>query len=102
MNLLAFRFVKKSEAEVSENKLKNENLNYLARLGVQVVLKFPSLGKLIQAHLYALCPFLVPFSYPRGNMGIEEYAAAVGHNINLRRDSNETMITQVLLAKLTG
>jgi hypothetical protein len=36
-------------------------------------------------------------------MDIKEYAAAIGHDINLNVKNNlEASITQVLLAKLTG
>lgn len=77
-NLLAFRFVKKAEAESSENKLKRENLNYLAIVGVALIKKLPKLGHLIQAHFYKMCPFLVPFNYPKRGMDIRAYSAAIG------------------------
>jgi len=102
MNNLAYRFVKKAEAEVSENKVKNENLNYLAKLGVPLIQKFPEFGKVIQAYFYKLCPFLVPFCYPRGDMDIEMYAGVVGHEIKLQGAKSEAAITQVLLGRING
>ncbi|CAG7829479.1 unnamed protein product [Allacma fusca] len=94
-NLLAFRFVKKSESEISKG---HTSVEPLAMLGVSVAKQFPQWAVLVRANFYKMCPFLVPFSFPRNNMSVEEYAIAMGHELK----GSESAVRQALLDKMTG
>lgn len=94
-NLLAFRFVKKSESEISKG---HTSIEPLATLGVNVAKHFPDWAVLVRANFYKLCPFLVPFSFPRYDKSVEEYAIAMGHELR----GSESAVRQALLDRLTG
>lgn len=95
MKTFAFRFVKKSEADVTRGK---STVQPLATVGVLLCKKFPQWASLVQANLYKLCPFLVPFSYPQGDKSIQEYAKELGHDLS----GTETAIQQTFLDRLKG
>ncbi|CAL8104097.1 unnamed protein product [Orchesella dallaii] len=92
---LAFRFVKKSEADVTRGK---STVQPLAAVGVYLCKQFPAWAALVQANMYKLCPFLVPFSYPQGNLSIQEYAKKLGHDLS----GAENAIQQTFLERIKG
>ncbi|ODN06360.1 Nucleoporin GLE1 [Orchesella cincta] len=95
MKTLAFRFVKKSEADVTRGK---STVQPLAAVGTYLCKQFPAWADLVQANMYKLCPFLVPFSYPQGNKPIQEYAKELGHDLS----GAETAIQQTFLERIKG
>jgi len=97
LNTLAFRFVKKSESEIVKG---NHSLEALAMLGVTLAKKFPDWAELVEAYFYKLCPFLVPYSFPKNELSNEEYAKALGQDI--QTSGGEGTINQVLIERVNG
>lgn len=95
MKTSAFRFVKKSEADVTRGKT---TVQPLATVGVHLCKLYPDWASLVQANLYKLCPFLVPFNVPQGGKSIQEYAKGFGHDLS----GPETAIQQTFLERLKG
>jgi len=78
LRLLAFRFVRKAESEIlSERK----GFAPLATVGINLCKQYPEWANLVQANFYKQCPFLVPFSFPKGNKTVQEYCVALGHDL---------------------
>jgi len=95
MKTLAFRFVKKSEADVTRGK---STVQPLAAVGVYLCKQFPAWAALVQGNMYKLCPFLVPFSYPQGDKPIQQYAKELGHELS----GADTAIQQTFLERIKG
>lgn len=90
LRLLAFRFVKKAESEILSEKKGFEPLAFIA---LSISKRFPDWGSLVQAYFYKLCPFLVPFSFPKGEQSLQDYCNSLGYNL---QGDDSTLVTEML------
>ncbi|XP_021957843.1 nucleoporin GLE1 isoform X2 [Folsomia candida] len=95
IRLLAFRFVKKAESEILSEK---KGFVPLAAIAQRLSRKFPEWGSLVQAYFYKLCPFLVPFNLPRGDLSLQEYCNSLGYDL---KGSDSTLLNE-MLARIKG
>jgi hypothetical protein len=95
VRLLAFRFVKKAETEILSEK---KGFIPLATIAFSICKKCPEWGSLVQAYFYKLCPFLVPFSFPREQLSLQEYCSSLGYEL---KGSDSTVLTE-MVARVKG